>query len=485
MANVPRVFLSAVTADFGLDRLDKLAKTVHDARCLCVYRNNLFHGGDILPAKLRDEIGESNAVIHLVGPTFGHGPRDVEVGTSLADDLWRPACRSWWPLAEFPTRRSYTQMELDFAFERRRPVFVLFIDDPELIEKAKVQPEEEARLQSQHRRAIAARSHEYLKTDSIAALENLAGKLPIAVNHLKQQITERDEALDRAERAVERHGKRNYRLLAGVAASILLGLAILAIIALRQSPSGSDTAHFAGKWEATNMKIQPIPASMTQTNWPLMEILAGAFANHAGKATLEVTNLNQYILNITAEDRGTVKASDFKMYESVGSSEGFLTFTSALSAQSSRAHYMTQANDKDGHAWRSTSPDEILLTLFLIKGPLTGQSSWVAKSSVRNVTSRLPLQVIGNWATGPAPFQRLNLNEDTHIWDGSLEITPQGTYHFKAWRDQSGLLEAKDSKLTFVLSDQKQIPGSYSFGGANRVTTADAEGSITWKRVGH
>lgn len=191
MENRPQVFLSAVTADCGSDRLKELAREIMDQGCYCVYRENLIQGGDLLPKKLEQEIKASDCVIHLVGPRFGFGPMDVEpveLERTPAGQYWQEACQCWWPLRDFPARRSYTQMEFDFALQHDKPVYVLLLEDPELKRRAEKQPAEESALQAEHRRAIEVRGHEYEKVESVATLKEITSKLPLVTNYLKACI---------------------------------------------------------------------------------------------------------------------------------------------------------------------------------------------------------------------------------------------------------------------------------------------------------
>jgi hypothetical protein len=188
----PTVFLSAVTKDFGLPFLDRLRIAIHDELgCICRYRGNIKPGTGILPEKLRGEIESADCVIHLVGPRFGFGPTDVQqpdLERTPAGEYWKPACKSWWPSTDLPARRSYTQMEYDFAVQLERPVYVIFVEDPALVEAAADQVADEAELQAAHCRAIKAHGHDYARADSLATLEAIAEKLPFIVEHLKKQI---------------------------------------------------------------------------------------------------------------------------------------------------------------------------------------------------------------------------------------------------------------------------------------------------------
>ncbi len=236
----PIVFLSAVTGDFGLKFLHELRVCIDDQGCHCRYRGNLKQSGMILPEKLQSEIRDASCVIHLVGPRFGYGPDDVphpDIERTPAGEFWKPACMTWWPLGDLPVRRSFTQMEFDFASELKKPVFVIFVDDPALIAAAKDLSPDEAHLQAQHRRAIEARGHEWARTDSVATLSTLAEKLPIIVNHLKQQIVELrdvigsvDQRLARIESAVANDSEPMSQNLP--VSPIVAGTGIFGLIAL-------------------------------------------------------------------------------------------------------------------------------------------------------------------------------------------------------------------------------------------------------------
>jgi hypothetical protein len=226
--NVPTVFLSAVTNDFGLPFLDRLRTALHDSLgCVCRYRGNLKQGTGILPEKLKGEIESADCVIHLVGPSHGFGPVDVpqaDLECTPAGEYWKDYCKTWWPYPDLPARRSYTQMEYDFAVHLRRPVYVIFVDDPALIAAAAAsQDSGDGDLQALHRSAIKAHGHEYLKVDSVATIESIAEKLPYIVQHLKAQIA----AYQREQAEVRREVITTRRFGVKAFAAVMLALCVI------------------------------------------------------------------------------------------------------------------------------------------------------------------------------------------------------------------------------------------------------------------
>ena len=225
--NGPTVFLSAVTGDFGMKFLDDLSRVVQNLGCICSYRGNLQQSGTILPEKLFTEIERANCVIHLVGPSFGHGPQEVmqpDLECTPAGEFWKAACQAWWPAPFLPTRRSYTQMEYDFARKLKRPVFVIFVDDPAINVAAADQPPEEAALQSDHRQAILASGHEYVRTDSAASVALVASKLPFIVDHLREMLRSLQCMRDAEQTEVRRASKTIFRV-STVVVVLLLAMA--------------------------------------------------------------------------------------------------------------------------------------------------------------------------------------------------------------------------------------------------------------------
>jgi hypothetical protein len=210
-----RVFLSAVTSEVGEDFLKSAAETIHNTlQCVCRYRNNLILGTGSLPEKLRQEIEESDCVIHLVGKRFGHGPEDMPQPGCDGVYLWKDDCRTWWPFKNLPSKRSYTQMEFDFAKSLKKPTYVFLFSST--AENGGATPEtysDDDLLQQQHQLAVTTSQHDYVMVESLVTLQQFLNKLPIAVSALKSMIVEREAALNAAEQAAKRGTETLIRLM--------------------------------------------------------------------------------------------------------------------------------------------------------------------------------------------------------------------------------------------------------------------------------
>lgn len=154
-AIVPRVFVSAVSSEFADFRrviAEELQKQSIDVRT-----QELFVGSPRgLTEFLRHEIGSSDAVICLVGSAYG-AAAEVSLGRG---------------------RRSYTQLEYDFALQSGKPMFV-FVPSPGCL--GRLQPKEPSELlelqKLHHKEVTELHRHKYQQLDSPGQLRTLIAEI--------------------------------------------------------------------------------------------------------------------------------------------------------------------------------------------------------------------------------------------------------------------------------------------------------------------
>ena len=137
MEHIPKVFVSSTTADLGSYRRAASDALSMDNRCIPVLQN--YFGADHrpLPDQIREKIANCDAVICLVGPRYGEEPL---------------------PLPTETPRRSYTQLEYEFAVGLKKPIF-LFVAPPE----CPLDPDHAARPESEDLSQLQAEYVERLK----------------------------------------------------------------------------------------------------------------------------------------------------------------------------------------------------------------------------------------------------------------------------------------------------------------------------------
>lgn len=131
----PTIFLSGVSSEFASFR-DAVEAEVQKKDCFPLNQSSFGVDYRTIEEILRRNIGEADAVIHIVGFRFGFEPRD------------RP---------EGKPRRSYTQMEYDIARELNKPVYVFLSADPVVCDPNPGEQPEDAeaiQLQLAHRKVL-------------------------------------------------------------------------------------------------------------------------------------------------------------------------------------------------------------------------------------------------------------------------------------------------------------------------------------------
>jgi len=131
----PTIFLSGVSSEFASFR-DAVEVEVQKKDCFPLHQPSFGVDHRTIEEILRRNIGEADAVIHIVGFRFGLEPQN------------RP---------EGKPRRSYTQMEYDIARELNKPVYVFLSADATVRDSGPGEQPEDAeaiQLQLAHRKAL-------------------------------------------------------------------------------------------------------------------------------------------------------------------------------------------------------------------------------------------------------------------------------------------------------------------------------------------
>lgn len=255
--------------------------------------------------------------------------------------------------------------------------------------------------------------------------------------------------------------RRPKGLLAAGAALVVLVILLRSVGWLGGSGQPSDgTRSFVGKWEAAEVKKKAVPEGMNI--FTLIEMVEGAFSASNFKAKMEVTDVGQYTMNMSGEDRGTVSSSGDEA-----------TFTSATSGRSVKVRYFFHPPDNLGYY---AQPGEVG---FWIEDPRQqrSQSLWLGKPGGKSKNPKLANDLVGAWRVYMLYLGTMGL------WNGTLEITPQGEYRFRIWRDETGMFQAESGKWKRMPNGAMPLEGNYVFKSSKMVTLADANDSITWKRV--
>src|SRR6185369_1390123 len=136
----PTIFLSGVSSEFASFR-DAVETEVQKKDCFPLNQPSFGVDYRTIEEILRRNIGEADAVIHIVGFRFGFEPKD------------RPPDKP---------RRSYTQMEYDIARELNKPVYVFLSADATVRDTNPGEQPDDAeaiQLQLAHRPICTRRTH--------------------------------------------------------------------------------------------------------------------------------------------------------------------------------------------------------------------------------------------------------------------------------------------------------------------------------------
>jgi TIR domain len=243
------------------------------------------------------------------------------------------------------------------------------------------------------------------------------------------------------------------RVLIGGAAAMLAVAAITVWSGLRMLAPPS----FVGKWTAEKIETDP-DASSPFGAFSISVFVKPVIQAQRMSGNFQVSDLGQYKADFGGDDSGTVRAS--------GSSK--LTFTSDISHQSTEFEYIIVNSATASSAVSSLGgqPGEGAIA---ITAPGTQQSMLVGKSGGAGLT--------GHWYTHtPA-------NPAIGAVTTSLDVTPDGRYHYHFAIGESGVWQAADGKWTRSPQGMMPTSGTYKFNGADRVTCAASNGATVWKRV--
>jgi hypothetical protein len=185
---MPKVFVSATSRDLKTYR-KAVADTLVTLEVLPVSQDHFGPDYRTVVEKLREEINKCNAVICLIGPSYGYEP------TSRADGQ---------------PRRSYTQLEYEIAVELKKPVFVFIATEGCRLDEAMPEPEELQALQREHLRRLTTGDRIYLPFRSLEDLTAQVRVMRFDDESLKRGPTSRLAALVLAE-LVETEADRQRR----------------------------------------------------------------------------------------------------------------------------------------------------------------------------------------------------------------------------------------------------------------------------------
>ena len=153
----PEVFLSASTRDLASTRL-ALRDALLSIGCHPLIQEHFGPDARTVTEMLRNRVQQSDAVIHLAGICHGKEP--------FADE----------PLA---SRRSYTQMECDFARELGVPLYLFLLAESFPYDSFEPEEDEKRQLQQQHRAAIRNGNQLYQPVSDLVELEKRVRELRI------------------------------------------------------------------------------------------------------------------------------------------------------------------------------------------------------------------------------------------------------------------------------------------------------------------
>jgi tetratricopeptide (TPR) repeat protein len=165
MGEVLKVFISATTADLGGVR----TAAKHALLTLGYFPVEQEHFGpapETIMEMLRRRIGESDAVLHIVGECYGAEP----------------------PLDPTRPRRSYTQWEYHLARELKKPLYVFVCGDAFPYTAHAAESAGARELQRAHRAAVVAPgSNKYERIPDLAALDSRLREIQLELQRLRRR----------------------------------------------------------------------------------------------------------------------------------------------------------------------------------------------------------------------------------------------------------------------------------------------------------
>lgn len=140
----PRIFVSATTSDLGSFRV-VVDSALIDKETLPISQVHFEADGRPVAEFLESKIASSDAVICLVGPSYGSEPSRREPDSP---------------------RRSYTQLEYDIARRLGKPIFVFMATNDCMLDSQITEPDELRELQAMHIAQIRQADWRYMQFSS-------------------------------------------------------------------------------------------------------------------------------------------------------------------------------------------------------------------------------------------------------------------------------------------------------------------------------
>ncbi len=237
---VPRIFVSATTADLGTART-AVANALRGIGALAVEQEYFAPPGQPIAAMLEEKIRGCQAVIHIAGLRYGAEDENTELARTGAT----------YPQG----RRSYTQLEHDLALQHDKRLYVFLCADgfPYDPPKPGASPEPDTLLQLQrdHRARLLGSSHFRHRVETPDALTALVAGLKDEFLALVEELTQVSQKVDTLAAAhaqglgtltahAEHHSAEIAALRSALESQTRLTEAVLA--RLSAQPPGADPA---------------------------------------------------------------------------------------------------------------------------------------------------------------------------------------------------------------------------------------------------
>ena len=165
MQITPRVFVSAVTSDLKSAR-QEVNKALVDLECLPIEQSHFGTQYGKVRNVLRKQIASCQAIVHLVGRDFGGEPS----------------------ISATP-RRSWTQIEYDFALELGKQVYVVVCDEGFPFDKTSPpEPPSKAALQAEHRKQVLSGDHLWYMVNDTQELKECLLRLRLPLDIVRRKL---------------------------------------------------------------------------------------------------------------------------------------------------------------------------------------------------------------------------------------------------------------------------------------------------------
>lgn len=190
----PLVFVSAVSSDLASARR-VVVEALHQIECSPVEESLAGTEYGRIQDMLRRWIDPCQAVIHIVGRDYGGEPDPAS-------------------LPETQARRSWTQLEYDYAIEQNKKLYVIVCDDSFPYDESTPEPDDKRELQQAHRQAVLNGEYLWNQVTSEDDLKNAVLRMKLPLEELRAELRRRQVR------------QRWIASLAAVAVVLLLGGAI-------------------------------------------------------------------------------------------------------------------------------------------------------------------------------------------------------------------------------------------------------------------